>query len=194
MHFFSHFPFCTNLDCFYVSPSSTLISSSTTSKLLLIPPSIIFVLTVVFLFLQVRLGLFYTFSICYWIIYNIAIIIVWWLFFFLNLFLIGGQLLYSIVLLSAIHQHESVMSIHMSPPLWTSPHNLHPIPPLYIVTEHLVYLSVLCSSFPLVSCFIYGDVYVSMLLSQFVWPSPAPLCPQFCSSCLHLLCSPAGGS
>ena len=30
-------------------------------------------------------------------------------------FLIGGELLYNIVLVSAIHQHESAISIHMSP-------------------------------------------------------------------------------
>ena len=32
------------------------------------------------------------------------------------LFLIGGWLLYNIVLVSAIHQHESATGIHMSPP------------------------------------------------------------------------------
>ena len=35
---------------------------------------------------------------------------------FLNLFLIEGWLLYNIVLASAIHQHESAIGIHMSPP------------------------------------------------------------------------------
>ena len=34
----------------------------------------------------------------------------------LNLFLIGGQLLYNIVLVSAVHQHESGLDIHISPP------------------------------------------------------------------------------
>ena len=37
-------------------------------------------------------------------------------FFFKNLFLIGGILLYNIVLMSTIYQHESAISIHMSPP------------------------------------------------------------------------------
>ena len=31
-------------------------------------------------------------------------------------FLIGGKLLYNVVLVSAIHQCESAISIHMSPP------------------------------------------------------------------------------
>ena len=37
----------------------------------------------------------------------------------LNLFLIEGQLLYSIVLVSAKHQHESAIGIPMSPPSCT---------------------------------------------------------------------------
>ena len=49
--------------------------------------------------------------------------------FFLNLFLIEGILLYNIVLVSAIHQHESAIGIHMFPPSWTSP-TCHPVSPL----------------------------------------------------------------
>ena len=41
-------------------------------------------------------------------------------FFFFNLFLIEGKLLYSIVLVSAKYQHESTTGIPMSPPSWTS--------------------------------------------------------------------------
>ena len=33
-----------------------------------------------------------------------------------NLFLSGGYLLYNIVLVSAMYQHESAIGIHMSPP------------------------------------------------------------------------------
>ena len=36
-------------------------------------------------------------------------------FFLINLFLIGGYLLYNNVLVSTIHQHESAIGIHMSP-------------------------------------------------------------------------------
>ena len=46
------------------------------------------------------------------------------------------------------------------------------------------------SKFPLAIYFTYGHVYVSMLLSQIIPPSPSPLCPKVCSSCLHLLCFP----
>ena len=67
-------------------------------------------------------------SVCYWLYHCISSF--WdlrghWLSFssllsFLNLFLIEGWLFYNIVLASAIHQHESAIGIHMSPPSWTS--------------------------------------------------------------------------
>ena len=34
-------------------------------------------------------------------------------FFLMNLFLIGGELLYNVVLVSAIHEHESTVSIYI---------------------------------------------------------------------------------
>ena len=40
--------------------------------------------------------------------------------FLINKFLIEGWLLYNVVLVSAIHQHESAIGIHMSSPSWTS--------------------------------------------------------------------------
>ena len=40
------------------------------------------------------------------------------LFSFFNLFLIGGKLLYNVVLVSAIQQSKSVITIHMSPPIY----------------------------------------------------------------------------
>ena len=46
--------------------------------------------------------------------------------FFLNLFLIEGQLLYNVVLVSAIQQCVSAVSIHISPLAWAS---LPPLPP-----------------------------------------------------------------
>ena len=36
-----------------------------------------------------------------------------WIFFLMNLFLIGGELLYNVVLVSAIHEHESTVSIYI---------------------------------------------------------------------------------
>ena len=49
-----------------------------------------------------------------------------------------------------------------------------PIPPLYVVTEHQVEFPMVISNFPLAICFTNGNVYISLLLSQFIPPSPAP--------------------
>ena len=61
-----------------------------------------------------------------------------------------------------------------------------PIPPLYMVTGYQADLPVLCSCFPLASCFTFGSVYVSVLLSHFIpaYPSPS-LCPHNLISCNH---------
>ena len=75
---------------------------------------------------------------------------------------------------SAIHHHESAISIHMSPPSLTLP----PTPttsPLCVVPEHRAELPVLYSSFPLALYFTHGNVYISVLLSQFAPPSPASI-------------------
>ena len=73
-----------------------------------------------------------------------------------------------------MHQHESPIGIHMSAPPWTSPHlPSHPTP--LGITEHWVELPAAYSKFPLATYFTYGNVYVSMLLSQFLPLSP-PLC------------------
>ena len=57
------------------------------------------------------------------------------LFFF---FLIVGQLLYSIVVAFAIHQHESATGAHVPPPAsHPPPSTSHPTPSLWVVPEHL---------------------------------------------------------
>ena len=77
--------------------------------------------------------------------------------------LITRYLLYNIVLVSAIHQHESATSIYVPSLL-----NLLPIPtPSHAPGSHR-------GKFPLAICFTRGKVYVSMLLSQFVPPFPFP--------------------
>ena len=81
----------------------------------------------------------------------------------LLLFFIARYLLYNIVMVSAIHQHESATGIYVTsllkpPPIPTPSH-----PP----GSHR-------AKFPLAICFTHGEVYVSMLLSQFVPPSPLP--------------------
>ena len=85
-------------------------------------------------------------------------------YFFYSLFLIKGLLHYGIVLMSAIHQQESAIVIHMSPASWTS---LPPVTPFY--------LSRLSQSTSLNSLrHTVNSVYVSILLSLFIPPYPTP--------------------
>ena len=83
-------------------------------------------------------------------------------------FLIGGYLLSSVALVAAIHQHESAIHVFS---LLSLPPTSHPIPPLWVITEHQAELPALFSNFPLAICFTHGNVYISMLLSQFTPPS-----------------------
>ena len=106
---------------------------------------------------------------------------------FTYLFLIGGKLPYSVVLVSAIYQHESAVRLYMSSPSWTSlpPRTTllgyHRVPDLSFLphTENYHWLS----------NFIYGNIYVSMVLSQFVPFSPSH--SESKSLCLYLHCYPA---
>ena len=76
------------------------------------------------------------------------------------------------MLVSAIHHHESVTGILCPLPL-ELPSHPQPHPTLYVVTKQWIELSVSHSKFPLSVSFTYGNVYVSMLLSQFFPPSPS---------------------
>ena len=70
------------------------------------------------------------------------------------------------MLVSAIHQHESVTGICMSPPSWTfllSPTPFHPS----VLWQSTGSSSESYNKFPLATYFTYGSVYVSVLLSQF---------------------------
>ena len=84
----------------------------------------------------------------------------------------------------AIHQHELAIIIHMSLNSWTPTPELPPhSTPLgcHRCSEAFIRL-------PLVICFTYGNVHVSMLLSQFTPPSPSPTVSTVCSLCLCLQC------
>ena len=87
-------------------------------------------------------------------------------------FLIGGELLYNIVMVFAIHQHESAIGIHRCLPLKPPP----PPPPSPSYPSRFAQRTgfafpVLYSRLPLAIYFTYGNVYVSMLLSQIFPPS-----------------------
>ena len=97
-------------------------------------------------------------------------------------------MLYNIILVSAIHQHESVIGIHIYPPSWLS--LLHPT---LLDCHRAADLGSLphTASFHWLSNFTYGNVYVSVLLSQFVPSSPPATVSTGCSLCLCLHCRPS---
>ena len=102
-------------------------------------------------------------------------------------------MLYSVVLVSAVQQSESVICIHISPyllPLASPAHPPYPTP--LGGRKHRADLPVLCGCFPLAIYFTFGSVYMSVLLSYFVpaYPSPSP-CPQVHSLRLCLYSCPA---
>ena len=79
-----------------------------------------------------------------------------------NLFLIGGQLLYNVVVVSAIHWHESAIGIHTSPPLWMSLPTPTPSHPSRLSQSTRYELPESYSKFPLAICFISDKAYVSI--------------------------------
>ena len=88
--------------------------------------------------------------------------------------IIGEQLLYNIVLASATHQHRSATGIYRSPPSWT------PLPsPTPSYASRLSQNTGLSSLFHTANyfavCFTYGNIHVSMLLSQVIPLSASPM-------------------
>ena len=77
-------------------------------------------------------------------------------------------------MVAVIYQHESAVSIHMSPPSRKS--LLSPTPSHASKLSQTIGFELPASygKFALAIYFANGDVYVSMLLSQFVPPSPFP--------------------
>ena len=105
--------------------------------------------------------------------------------FFFNLFLIGGYLFYSTVLVSAIHQHDSASGIHTPPPSWASLPS--PTASSSARMSRSIRLGSLCRTADFhwlsishkTSAHCLFHVYVSMLLSPFVPSSPRP---GFCTT------------
>ena len=88
--------------------------------------------------------------------------------------LVGGWLLYNIVVVFAIHWHESAMDLHVFPILKLSPTSL-PIPSLWVFPVHQPWALVSCIQPGLAICFTLDNIHVSMLFSQIIPPLPSPI-------------------
>ena len=111
--------------------------------------------------------------------------------FFSHLFLfVGGWSLYNIVVVFAIHWHESAMDLHVLPILNPPPTSLF-ISSLWVIPVHQPWALVSCIQPGLVICFTLDSILVAMLFSQNIPPSPSPTESQslFCTSVsLFLFC------
>ena len=96
-----------------------------------------------------------------------------YLFIFHLFLLVGGWLLYNIVVVFAIHWHESAMDLHVFPISIPPPASL-PTPSLWVFPLHQPWAPVSCIQPGLVICFTLDRILVSMLFSQNTPPSPTP--------------------
>ena len=94
-------------------------------------------------------------------------------FFFFLIILIGGKLLYSIVVGFATHWHESAMGVHVFPILNPPPTSLT-IPSLWVIPVHQSWAPCLMHWTWTGICFTYDNIHVSMLFSKIIPPSPSP--------------------
>ena len=84
------------------------------------------------------------------------------------IFSIGIQLLYSVVLISAVQQSETAICLHISPPS-PQPASSH----LSQLSQSTAWSFLCYSGFPLATCFTLGSVYVNPNLpisSTFLFP------------------------
>ena len=84
--------------------------------------------------------------------------------FLIYLFLIGGELLYNIVLVSTIHQRESARVI-MCPLSLEPPSHFPPIPPLEVVSEHQLWVPCVTQQIPTGSLILRMAMYMSQCCS-----------------------------
>ena len=88
-------------------------------------------------------------------------------------FFFWGYFLYNIVVVFAIHWHESAVGVHVSPILKPPPTS-SPSHPLGLSQCTSFECPVSCIKLGLVIYFIYGNMHGSILFSQIIPPSPSP--------------------
>ena len=86
------------------------------------------------------------------------------------------------VSISAIHQYESAIGVHRSPPSWAF---LHPFPPLQVITEPQLEFPESSSKYIWERICFHAALSICLTLSFL----PPPL-SIVCSLCLHLHCCP----
>ena len=101
------------------------------------------------------------------------------------------ELLYNIIVVFAIHWHESAMDLHAFPILIAPPTSL-PMPSLWVFPVHQPWTLVSCNQPRLVICFTLYNIHVSMIVSWIIPPVPYPTESKslFCTSVsLFLSCT-----
>ena len=112
------------------------------------------------------------------------------LFFFHLFLLVGGWLLYNIVVGFVIHWHELAMDLHVFLILIPPPTSLSTLS-LWVFPVHQAQALVSCIQPGLVICFTLDNIHVSMLFSLNIPPSLSPTESKslFCTSVfLFLFC------
>ena len=100
-------------------------------------------------------------------------------------FFLNWRLIYNIVVVFAIHSHESAIGVHVFPILNLPPTSL-PIPSFRVIPVHHPEYTASCIEPGLAICFTYDHIHVSVLFSQII-PPRLPL--QSLKDCfLHLCC------
>ena len=108
---------------------------------------------------------------CYLFIYVMALRTIFLQNLLIHITNIEGKLLHNIVLVSAIHQHESTIGLTCVLSVLNLPSISHPFPLLQVVTEPQFEFPESYSKFPLVIYFTHGGVYAFMLISPFIPPT-----------------------
>ena len=97
------------------------------------------------------------------------------------------ELLYNVLLASAVQQCESAICIHISPPSWTSLQPLHPTP----LGHHRTLSWAPCAVQQLPNSHLFYTQYTYASATLSIHPIPLSLsCPPILSLCLHLYSCP----
>ena len=97
-------------------------------------------------------------------------------------------MLYNIIMVFDMHQHESTTGAHVSPIMKPPPTSL-PTPSLWLSQSTGFECRASCIKLALVICFTYVNIHISLLFSPIIppWPSPTETRSLFFTSVSLLL-------